>query len=213
MAISAKKYPISISKEQLEYFRGFTPSLGSGLQFINKDKNEVIKFLAVTDRGPNSQHEVYEDSIVYYTEDYVVTILELELALNQNKTVISRLLPIMNNKKGVSGINPDYYAADEATYSTNREQIYSKFGIDSEAISITTNGDYIIAEEYYPSIITVNPINGQMKEIYTPKGFEEVNDVLPEVLKYRYVNRGFESLAVAPNGKVYTVLEGPLNFE
>ena len=36
---------------------------------------------------------------------------------------------------------------------------------------------------------------------------------LPDILKYRYPNRGFESVAVAPNGKIFGILEGVIDLD
>jgi alkaline phosphatase len=73
-----------------------------------------------------------------------------------------------------------------------------------------------MVEEYGPSVVIVSA-SGNVLRRYTPQGKTwpaanyAVRDILPAVLKERRANRGFESIAVSPDGRTaYTVMQSPL---
>lgn len=220
MTTVATKYTIPLTPSNQSYFRNFVPSLGSGLEFIGFKDTGEMRFLAITDRGPNAQHKLYADSIVYFVPNYAVTIVKIVVDTTRNISYIEELMPIKKGAQGVSGINPNYYVHDETTYLPNQKQIQVDFGLDTEAISLTKNGDIVVSEEFFPSIVTINPNSGQIQKVYIPKGSFTVTkdsslvvEALPEILQKRNCNRGFESVTVTPNGKVYSILEGALALD
>lgn len=89
------------------------------------------------------------------------------------------------------------------------------WGIDSEGILIDKDGNFWICEEGGPAIWKVNP-NGVVLKRFTPYANQpgaQAEDVLIDtVFKYRKNNRGFESIAIAPNGKIYAIVQSPLLY-
>lgn len=89
------------------------------------------------------------------------------------------------------------------------------WGIDSEGICVDNDGNFWISEEGGPTIWKLSPAGIVLKR-YTPysnpatKQAEDV--VIDTVFKYRKNNRGFECLTIAPNGKVYAIIQSPLQF-
>jgi hypothetical protein len=78
------------------------------------------------------------------------------------------------------------------------------------------DGNFLISEEYGPSVLVVDP-NGKVLMRYLPKGKAiagtpyPVRDSLPGVLKNRRSNRGFENIALSPDGKTaYAILQSPM---
>ena len=193
--------------------RGY-PGIGSGLIRVPKTKNE---FYMLTDRGPNFDNvngvgKVYGK--IFPLENFAPAIVHVKL---ENKLIqIVKSIPIVDsNGKSVTGISNG--KDDETPYDINESVIpYRSSGLDTEAIQLLPDGNFLISEEYGPSVLVVDP-NGKVLMRYLPKGKAKldtlypVKDTLPEVLKNRRSNRGFENLALAPDGKTaYAILQSPM---
>ena len=89
------------------------------------------------------------------------------------------------------------------------------WGIDSEGLVVDKEGNFWISEEGGPAIWKLNS-NGVVQKRYTP--YANLPNAQPQdiqidtVFKYRKNNRGFEGLAMTPNGKLYTIIQSPLLF-
>jgi len=190
------------------------PGIGSGLIREPKAKNE---FYMLTDRGPNFDNANGVGKIygkIFPLENFAPAIVHVKL---ENKTIqIIKSIPIVDsNGKSVTGISND--KDDETPYDITEKVIpYRSGGIDTEAIQLLRDGNFLISEEYGPSILVVDP-NGKVLIRYLPKGKEKVDTPypvkgnLPEILKNRRSNRGFENLALAPDGKTaYAILQSPM---
>ena len=89
------------------------------------------------------------------------------------------------------------------------------WGIDSEGIVVDKQGNFWICEEGGPTIWKLNS-NGVVMNRYTPygnlTGIEPQDIAIDSVFKYRKNNRGFESIAITPSGKIYALIQSPLLF-
>ncbi len=89
------------------------------------------------------------------------------------------------------------------------------WGIDSEGIIVDKDGNFWICEEGGPSIWKLNP-NGVVLKRYTPYanlvGAEPQDVQIDTVFKYRKNNRGFEGISIAPNGKIYAIIQSPILY-
>lgn len=205
----------SIEYSERSGYRGRSfPGIGSGLIRVPKTKNE---FYMLTDRGPNfdntnSVGKVYGK--IFPLENFSPTILHVKL---ENKSIqIIKSIPIVDSDgKSVTGISNG--KDDETPFNINEKVIsYRPGGIDTEAIQLLPDGNFLISEEYGPSVLVVDP-NGKVLVRYLPKGKAiadtpyPVKDILPEILKNRRSNRGFENLALSRDGKTaYAVLQSPM---
>ena len=205
----------SIESSEKNGYKGRTyPGIGSGIIRVPKTKNE---FYMLTDRGPNFDNvngagKVYGK--IFPLENFAPAIVHVKL---ENKLIqIIKSIPIVDsNGKSVTGISNS--KDDETPYDINEKVIpYRSSGIDTEAIQLLPDGNFLISEEYGPSVLVVDP-NGKVLMRYLPKGKAKadtpypVKDCLPEVLKNRRSNRGLENLALAPDGKTaYAVLQSPM---
>jgi alkaline phosphatase len=190
------------------------PGIGSGLIRVPKTKNE---FYMLTDRGPNFDNANSIGTVygkIFPLEKFAPAIVHVKL---ENKTIqIIKSIPIVDsNGKSVSGISNG--SDDERPFNIDEKLIpYRSGGIDTEAIQLLPDGNFLISEEYGPSVLVVDP-NGKVLMRYLPKGKAiagttyPVRDNLPEVLKNRRSNRGFESLALSLDGKTaYAILQSPM---
>lgn len=89
------------------------------------------------------------------------------------------------------------------------------FAIDCEGIIVDKDGYFWLSEENGPTIWKLNP-NGVLVARYTPYanlgGTQSVDIAIDTAFKYRRNNRGFEDLAITPNGKIYVAIQSPLNY-
>lgn len=91
-------------------------------------------------------------------------------------------------------------------------------GADSEGIAARGDGRFWIAEEYGPSLLLVRD-DGTAELRLVPQGSAAryagsavpVLDTLPAIAAARKLNRGFEGLAVSPDGRrLYAAFQSPL---
>jgi len=89
------------------------------------------------------------------------------------------------------------------------------WGIDPEGLVVDKDGNFFVSEENGPTIWKINQ-NGIVTKRYTPyanlTGAQAQDVAIDTVFKYRKNNRGFESMAITPSGKIYTIIQSPLLF-
>ena len=89
------------------------------------------------------------------------------------------------------------------------------WGIDSEGILVDKEGNFWICEEGGPTVWKVSAA-GVVLSRYTPygnlPGIQAQDIAIDTVFKYRKNNRGFESIAITPGGKIYAFIQSPLLF-
>jgi uncharacterized protein YjiK len=89
------------------------------------------------------------------------------------------------------------------------------WGIDAEGIVVDKDGYFYISEENGPTIWKLDQ-NGVVIKRYTPYsnlvGAQNLDVQIDTCFKYRKNNRGFESVAITPNGKIYALIQSPLLY-
>ncbi|MEQ9115236.1 MAG: esterase-like activity of phytase family protein [Rickettsiales bacterium] len=206
---SIQKYKITATKEILNKTKGYPPAVGSGLFFLGKEGEDLL-FYAVSDRGPNAP--VREDGlnkVIFFSPDYFPVIATVKVTKNKAE-IINHFSVIKLNGKSYTGmptngiVGPSYYRipVDENVKDIHQ---YVK-GMDSESIALDKEGNIWIGEEYEPAIIKLDKKTKRATKVYRP------GEGLPDYIRHIQVNRGFEAIAFAPNGMLYAVLEGTLNF-
>jgi hypothetical protein len=92
-------------------------------------------------------------------------------------------------------------------------------GADSEGIAALPDGGFWIAEEYGPSLLRCDD-KGQVNMRWVPMGMGHcfagasypVVEVLPALALARKLNRGFEAIAISPDGAlIYVAFQSPLS--
>ncbi|OYU94536.1 MAG: hypothetical protein CFE21_16165 [Bacteroidetes bacterium B1(2017)] len=89
------------------------------------------------------------------------------------------------------------------------------FGIDPEGLVVDKNGIFWLCEEGGATIWKLNQ-NGVLLNRYTPyanlAGKQVVDIQIDSVFKYRKNNRGFEGISIAPNGKIYAMIQSGIQY-
>lgn len=89
------------------------------------------------------------------------------------------------------------------------------WGIDAEGIAVDRDGNFWLCEEGGPTVWKLNQ-NGVVLKRYSPyaglPGAEAIDVAIDTVFKYRKNNRGFEGITIAPNGKIYAIIQSPVLF-
>jgi hypothetical protein len=117
----------------------------------------------------------------------------------------------------VTGL-PNDPQRDEAPYdlTASTPLAADPSGLDTEGLVRAPNGEFWLSEEYSPSLLRVSPTGTVLLRL-VPRGLAlpgagyPVTDTLPAVFADRQANRGFESLAITPDGRtLYAALQSPL---
>ncbi|MGC3959987.1 MAG: esterase-like activity of phytase family protein [Verrucomicrobiota bacterium] len=187
------------------------PSLGSGLACLGENE-----FVGISDRGPNGEVGKRRTFPLPKFAPYLT-----RFKLNAGKIEIVNSVVLTDTKgkplTGLSNQQPEERLFETADASMPLP--YDPSGIDPEAVRVFPDGKYLLSEEYGPSVLVVNT-NGQVLIRYVPgnkfrpgamDSMYPVKAVLPPVLSLRRTNRGFEALALSPDGRTaYAVLQSPL---
>jgi hypothetical protein len=175
------------------------------------------EYWMITDRGPNGQIKVNDKNRrTFPVPEFDPAIVRVRV--DGSRMRVLRSIPIRTRSgEPVSGLSnlPDY---DEKPYNYNAttELPYNPNGLDTEGLIVARDGTFWLSEEYSPSVLHVAR-DGRVLARFVPKGLGltgtgyPVIESLPEIFLTRQGNRGFESMALAPDGRtLYTMNQSPL---
>lgn len=183
-------------------------------------------FVTVTDRGPNGEITVNgKKEQVFPIPEYTPRIVKLRL--DGQRMTVTETIPLrlpegftdsVTGTREISGL-PAFSGSGELAVSPDGKTQYGtdSNGVDTEGIAIDSrDGSYWLADEYGPSILHV-AADGTLLLRITPKGLGlsmdgvSVRELIPEVFRKRKPNRGFEGIAIAPDGsRLFVMLQTPL---
>lgn len=191
------------------------PGIGSALVPI---PNKPGEFYMMTDRGVNFDNVNGAGKVFGKTfplPNFTPAIVQVKLT--QDKIEVIKAIPITDSLgKPVTGLSNN--KDDETAYPSNTGASlpFNPEGLDSEALQLLPDGNFLIAEEYGPSVAVV-AASGQVLVRYVPVGKNyaganyPVKAILPAIYKERRSNRGFENISVTPDGKIaYVTLQSPM---
>jgi hypothetical protein len=207
------KYNIEIPSNLGMYTRGFVAGVGSGLSFKGLDSKGNLEFYVLTDRGPNidAPNTIEGKTVKIFPQANFSPFIGM-VTVNPSKSAnLTSIIGLTNRSSPLNGL-PLPLTNDsvdrEIAIDSNLNLIpFNENGVDPESVDYDKDGNLWVGEEYGPSIVQINGKNGKVIKRIFP------NEGLPEVLKYRQKNRGFESIAVTPNGKIYAAVEGTLDIK
>ncbi len=224
-----------IALEQLELPKRtmkLTLGLGSGLAIRPGETGGTV--WAIGDRGPNiklkTAIKAYGlDALKPFKDEKGAKLIPrpgigpaiVELRLEGDAVRHVRTIPLTGTSgRPISGLPIPGGAGREiepAYDLEGRPCVADPSGADTEAIVALADGSFLIAEEYAPSILKVDAA-GRITMRWVPEGTEgalmgsdyPVAGVLPALAAARRLNRGFEGLAVSPDGSaLYVMFQSP----
>ncbi|ETO03824.1 hypothetical protein RFI_33581 [Reticulomyxa filosa] len=198
-----KKYKIALSNEIIKASKGHYTGIGSSLKFAGKDDNGDLIFYGLTDRAPNYPSNDRNIAMLY--PQYSPKIVKIKV--NNQRAFVEGFISIKMKGKEITGVP---YKLDDSFYEVPLDKYLNQVDLipdlDPESLAIDKDGNFVIGDEFFPSINIVNPKNGNIIRQFKP------GSGLPKVLQSRQRNKGFEALSVSPNGKIYAALEGTLDI-
>ena len=220
---------IDLPKARLEMVWGF----GSGLARRAGDPPGTV--WAVGDRGPNLKVEV---AVERYGLDMlarhagkskakVMPRLDIgpalaELRVDDDRVTLVRIMPLTGEHgAALSGLPPpgSEQALVEPALDIRGNVIPADpSGVDTEGLIALPGGGFVVGDEYGPSLLRLDA-EARVLERWVPAGsgpaFDgaryPVRDVLPAIAARRRLNRGFEALALSPDGtRLALAFQSPL---
>ena len=192
-------------------------------------------FWAVGDRGPNikvqvavaslglshlAEHADLDGAKVMPCPNIGPAISKMRL--EDDKVVLVRSFPLRDKSgRPLSGLPTPGSAAsrNEPAFALDGSPIQSDpSGADTEGIAACLDGSFFVGDEYGPSVFHV-AADGEVLARWVPAGLEPlfaqadypVVGNLPAIASSRRLNRGFEGLALSPDGKsLFLAFQSPL---
>ncbi|MDU4092214.1 MAG: esterase-like activity of phytase family protein [Pantoea sp.] len=201
-----------------EFPHGLAVGIGSGLHFLGKEGGDLL-FATLTDRGPNADapKSGKREAKIFVSPDY--TPLLMTIRVGHGKAEATDAHPLHDEQGNISGLPlPEGVigATNEAALNEALQAIGSdKRGLDTEGITSDGNGGYWICDEYGPFIAHISA-DGKILQKYGPQaasGEQSVADGLPNIIKWRQPNRGFEGLTRMPDGRIIAAVQSTLDIE
>lgn len=205
------RYSISIPNTIANLPKSIKPGIGSSITFKKCTSTGTLLFYCLPDRGPNFQelHTLEgQTPLIYPFVDFTPFVGILEVKPQYSATLIDHIT-LRANGHTMSGL-----PTPEHLKSVNEIPVTMDFtlvqpnpnGLDPEGLDLDKDGNIWISDEYGPSISKFDGKSGNRLATFSPgKG-------LPEILNQKQLNRGFESIAVTPSGKVLAAMESTLDI-
>lgn len=195
---------------------GFPLAVTSGLAFAGVDAQGRWLLRSITDRGPNGDAPKYEDGSgthstkVFAQPEFAPLIGMLRVRSGCRVDLISAE-PMKHQGVPITGrpIPPgDLGATGEVPLSDKLGKIaFDPNGLDPEGIAIDRDGNFWVADEYGPFLVHVDHETHEVLDKLGP------GSGLPEAIRSRPANRGFEGCAVSPAGTVFAAIQSPIEVK
>lgn len=197
---------------------GLPVGVGSGLQFLRKEGDTLV-FATVTDRGPNadSPKAGKRESKIFASPGYAPQLMTLRVSGDKAEAVAAK--PLHDAQGNITGLPlPEGLigATNELALNDALQPLPGdRRGLDTEGITPDGKGGYWLCDEYGPFIIHIDA-NGKILEKHGPQaeqGEQAVASGLPNIVKWRQSNRGFEGLTRMPDGRIIAAVQSTLDID
>lgn len=176
--------------------------IGSGLFALGRNE-----YWTVTDRGPNGE---VGDARTFIVPEFTPTLVKVRA--RGNTLQVLETIPLTTPAgEPVTGLPNFAVAGDPAPVLADGTTpvAYNGNGLDTEGVVRTADGHFWLVDEYGPSIVEVDA-GGHVVARHVPAGLEDdyvaagadypISGSLPAGLSARRGNRGFEDIALLPDG-------------
>lgn len=175
------------------------------------------EYWVITDRGPNND-VVYNglDLKGFPVPSYSPMIMRIQV--DGGAIAIKEKIAVQSKPGvGTTGL-PNIAGYDDTGTAVDAKSTlgFNVNGLDTEGIVRVKDGSFWAVDEYGPSLVHIAK-SGVVLKRFVPKGWAgtgsdyPIEDSLPGILLKRKGNRGFEALALTPDGKsLFIGLQSPL---
>ncbi len=198
--------------------QGLPVGIGSGLTFNSKQGDDLV-LTTLTDRGPNADAPAVgkQEAKIFANPQFVPLLMDIRIG--GGKAVAENARPLHDEKGPISGLP----LPGELIGSTNEVALNDALqplsgdrrGLDTEGVTGDGNGGYWLCDEYGPFLIHIDG-KGKILAKYGPTpqaGEQAVAGGLPNILKWRQPNRGFEGLTRMPDGRILAAVQSTLDVD
>jgi hypothetical protein len=196
---------------------GLPVGVGSGLLFTGK-QGDALTFQTITDRGPNADSPDMgkREAKIFVTSEFAPLLMNIRV--QNGKAEATNVRTLHDDKGNINGLP----LQDGVIGSTNEIALSDTLkvlhgdnrGLDTEGITPDGKGGYWLCDEYGPFLINVDA-SGKILTIHGPQAVEGEKSIaggLPNVLKWRQPNRGFEGLTRMPDGRIIAAVQSTLDI-
>ncbi|HFV9257848.1 TPA: esterase-like activity of phytase family protein [Enterobacter hormaechei subsp. steigerwaltii] len=197
---------------------GLPVGIGSGLLFTGK-QGDALTFATVTDRGPNADSPKMgkNDAKIFVTPDFAPLLMTIRVLNGKAEAVDAR--PLHDDKGEINGLplqSGVIGSTNEVALSDTLKVLKGdNRGLDTEGITPDGKGGYWLCDEYGPFLINIDG-KGKILAIHGPQATEGEKAIaggLPNVIKWRQANRGFEGLTRMPDGRIIAAVQSTLDID
>ncbi|MDX2195956.1 MAG: choice-of-anchor I family protein [Cytophagales bacterium] len=188
----------------------------SGLHYIPGTNG--MEYYTLGDRGPNVEADAANGNILtklFPFPTYAPKYHRIRLMGNNTISITSSVTFKRPGGTNLSGLVPSNTlgGSGEVAWDINRNTIAGDdFGIDCEGIVEGKMNDLWVCDEYGVNIWRFNKNDGSFINRYSPFGTVVGGNLpLPTDLQKKRANRGFEGVAVTPNGMIYALIQSPMH--
>jgi hypothetical protein len=232
-AVQVERYSIELPPEAQiayqgafakEFPLGIPTGLGSGLAFAGKQSDGSFLFYSVTDRGPNGDAPLWfngkemSPTKIFLAPKFTPQIMQVRIA--DGKAVASHAVLLNDQQGSINGL-PLPAGLIGSTSETALSDAFkpltehSERGLDTEGLVSDGNDGFWLCDEYGPFLIHVDA-RGKILAKYGPSADQNEKAIasgLPNILKWRQPNRGFEGIARLPSGKIIAAIQSTLDVD
>lgn len=207
-----------------EFPQGIPIGLGSGLAFAGKQPDGSLLFYSLTDRGPNGDAPLWLDgqktspTKIFLAPQFTPQIMQVRIA--DGKAVASHAIALNDQQGQINGLPLPaglIGSTSETALNDGLKPVaeHSDRGLDTEGLVSDGKDGFWLCDEYGPFLIHVDA-KGKILAKFGPtadKNEQAIASGLPNILKWRQPNRGFEGIARLPSGKIIAAVQSTLDVD
>lgn len=198
--------------------QGLPVGIGSGLVFNGREGQDLL-LTTLTDRGPNADAPAVgeQEAKIFANPEFVPLLMDIRVG--GGKAVAGNSRPLHDQQGPISGLPLPaglIGSTNEVALSDTLKTLQSdRRGLDTEGITADGKGGYWLCDEYGPFLIHIDS-QGKILAKYGPtaeQGEQAVAGGLPNIIKWRQPNRGFEGITRMPDGRILAAVQSTLDVE
>lgn len=201
-----------------QFPNGLPVGIGSGLLFTGK-QGDALTFATVTDRGPNADapNVGKQEAKIFVTPEFAPLLMNIRI--ENGKAQATNARPLHDDKGNINGLplqSGVIGSTNEVAFSDQLKTLTGdNRGLDTEGITPDGKGGFWLCDEYGPFLINIDA-TGKILAMHGPQaqdGEKAIVGGLPNIIKWRQPNRGFEGITRMPDGRIIAAVQSTLDID